>query len=335
MQKKITLGNYEGILCDYDIKNKVIEFLYNKLDLHKYRYKILNDIQTLKYLQDNEHYISPNYKGYNYLLIFLKINEINYCVLIDRKKLSYHKQQLDMKTLQVIQIHIKISDSIFRGTIFDGKLIQKDNQYIYLIQDCFYLMGNKLLEMEMSKKFIHLNTIIENHLQKDKHISYCNNFNIKLNTLYKYNEIENLIHKIIPKLLIQINGIIFFPKFSGVDILYIEKKVEKNDNVKIDKTDIIENKTINIINNYVNFLKERNYSYEVNNKTKHFWLSRTNITDVYYISEKENDEKIGIAAIPNLKISYMCDELINDKPVKFNCIYNNKFKKWIPLEKID
>ena len=27
----------------------------------------------------------------------------------------------------------------------------------------------------------------------------------------------------------------------------------------------------------------------------------------------------------------MCDDIINDKAVKFNCIFSNKFKKWIPV----
>ena len=55
------------------------------------------------------------------------------------------------------------------------------------------------------------------------------------------------------------------------------------------------------------------------------------IPDVYDIAEKENGDKEGIAMIPNLKISQLCDDLIGDKPVKFNCTFSNKFKKWIPL----
>jgi len=333
--KKIILGNNEAFITDYTIKSAVIDYLYSKIDLSKYRYLILTNIQTLKFLKENEHYISPNYKGYNYLLIFLKIENTSYCVLIDRRKLSYHKQQLDMKTIQIIQIHINISDLIYRGTIFDGKLIQKNNQYIFLIQDCLYLMGNKLLDMDMQQKLLYLDNIIDNNLDKDKKNIYCKNFIIKLNKLYKYNDLENLVTKILPELSISTNGLIFFPKISGVNILYIDKKVDKNDNVKINNNNNIENSSFNIINNYIDFLKNRSYSYENNNKTKIFWLSKTNITDVYSISENEDSEKIGIACIPNLKISHMCEKLISEKPTKFNCIYNSRFKKWMPLEIIN
>jgi hypothetical protein len=81
----------------------------------------------------------------------------------------------------------------------------------------------------------------------------------------------------------------------------------------------------------VKVTQSRTYSYEANSKMKHFWLNRTIIPDVYDISTMEHGDKIGIAMIPNLKTSQMCDNLINDVPRQFNCVYSNKFKKWIPL----
>jgi hypothetical protein len=328
IKKKIILGNNEGIILDNNIKYKIIDYLYEKIDLQNYRYIILNKIETLKFLQDNEHYISPNYKGYNYLLIMLTINNIQYSVAIDRRKLSYHKAQLDIKNIQIIQIQINTSESIFRGSIFDGKLIQKNNEYIFLIQDCFYMMGNKIFEMEMSQKLIHLDSILKNHFNNN----YCTNFEFKLNKLYKYENLNELIYEIIPKLNIQLNGLIFYPSFSGINILHIEKKKDKVEINSTNNTDIINNKSFNIIDNYVNYLKNRTYSYEQNGKIKTFWLIKTAIPDVYSLSDNINsNEKIGIALIPSLKISHMCEELIINKPTKFSCIFSNKFKKWIPL----
>jgi hypothetical protein len=335
MFKKVNIGNSDGIILENDIKTKIIDYLYDKIDLHKYRYLILNKIETLIFLQENEHFVSPNYKGYNYLLLFLTLYNKHYCVFIDRRKLSYHRNQLDMKTIQIIQLHIKTTESIFRGTIFDGKLIQKNNEYIFLIQDYFYLMGNKTFDMEINQKFIHLDIILKNHFKNEDNEIYCKNFEFKLNKIYKYNELEELIYNTIPKLTIPLNGLIFFPKYSGINILYIDKKVEipliNNNNAES-----VNNKSYDIINNYINYLKNKTYNYEnINiNKIKKFWLTKTNIPDVYYISDTEISDKLGIALIPNLKTSYMCDELINDKPVQFNCIFSNKFKKWIPI-KID
>jgi|UniRef100_A0A6C0EBX6 hypothetical protein len=354
--KKIILGNDFGYIIDNNIKNKIIDYLYSKIDLSKYRYCMLNNIQKLNFLQENIHYVSPNFKGFNYLLIIIVINNNRYCVIIDRKKLSYHKNQLDLKNLQIIQLKLNISEnnntntedylpteniisnSIFNGTIFDGKLINSNNNYIFLIQDCLYLMGHQLIDMEMNNKMNYLDSIIKTHFKKktdenSKNTNIFMNFDFKLNKLYNYNELNNLINNF-DKIKLQTSGLIFFPKLSGINIIHIEKKIEKID-YSINKNEIIDNKTYNIIYNYVDFLKSRVYSYENiddKNNNKNLWLNKSTIPDVYYISEDEKTEKIGIALIPNLKISQLCDNLINDNPIQFICTYSNKFKKWIPIK---
>jgi hypothetical protein len=344
MPKKVILGAGDAYMLDMPEKTKVIDWLYQKLDLSKHRYNILNSIQRLEFLQKNIHYISPNFKGYNYLLLFLTVENnskennskennskenIKYCVAIDRKKLSYHKSQLDMTSIQLFQFNMKINDDIFKGTIFDGKLIQNNNDYIFLIQDCFYLMGNKMLDMTMSKKMDHMNNIMNTYFKKDKNIeSYCKNFEFKLNKLYNYDELEDLISNL-SKFTFQSNGLIFYPQKSGITVLFIEKKVEKV--IISTSNDTIEQKSYHIINDFIDFLKSRSYSYEANSMIKPMWLSRTEVPDVYDISEKEHGDKIGIAMIPNLKTSQMCDNIIGDSMVRFNCVYSNKFKKWIPL----
>jgi len=332
MNKKIILGNSESILVDYDTKQRIIDWLYLKLDLSKYRYIIMNNVSKLKFLQDNEHYVSPNFKGYNYLLIMVKINNKNLCVAIDRKKLSYHKNQIDMKTLQILQINIKTTDIMYDGSIYDGKIIRSNNKYVYLIQDCYHLMGNRMIDIEMNDKMNKLDEILKNNFKKDSQ-TYCDNFEFKLNKLYVYKELEELI-KNLDKLSVETNGLLFYPKKSGVNILYLDKKTDKVD-IETKNIEIIEQKSYDIIHNFVDFLKSRKYSYESNGKNKTFWLSKTSIPDVYDLSEIENSEKIGIALIPNLKISQMCDDIINDKPIKFNCIFSTKFKKWIPLNLIE
>lgn len=331
MNKKIILGNCESYLVDYEIRQKAIDWLYLKLDLSKYRYIMLDNISKLKFLQDKEHYVSPNFKGYNYLLIMVKINNKNLCLAIDRKKLSYHKNQLDMKTIQIIQIDIKSTEIMFNGTIFDGKVIKSNNQYVYLIQDCFYLMGNQYIDFDMNEKMNKLDIILKNNFKKEN-TPYCNNFEFKLNKLYNYKELEELINNL-NKLTVETNGLLFYPLVSGVNILYLDKKSNRID-INSKNCEIINQKSYDIIHDFVNFLKSRKYSYESNGKYKVFWLSRTLVPDVYDLTDTEDSEKIGIALIPNLKISQLCDDIIKNTPVKFNCIFSNKFKKWIPLNLI-
>jgi hypothetical protein len=337
MGKKINFCSSDGFLLnDYekDFKQIVIDYLYNTLDLSKYRYNVLKDLNKLKYLQENDHYVSPNYKGFNYFLIFMTFLNKPVCVIIDKKKLSYHKNQLDMKTIFIIKLFVNTNDKIFSGTIFDGKIIQKDNKHIFLIQDCYILMNKKLLDMEIQDKMIYLNDIINTNFSNQ---NTCDNFIFKINKLYKYDQLPDLINNIIPNCGIPNLGLIFYPKFSGIIILHIETKKDDSNKINIETKCIEDVKVVsyNLLNNYKELLLSRSYSYEKEGKTKVLFIKKTNIPDVYNLYENINDVKLGIAHIPNMKISHYCAENIGNEFVKFNCIFNTKFNKWIPLEKIN
>lgn len=325
MGKKINIGHGEGLLIiENDIKNKILDYLFNTVNLSKLRYGILDSIQKLKFLQENEHYVTPNYKGINYFLLFTMIMNKQYAVLINRKKLSYHRNQVDIKNVFIVKIQVNTNINIFTGTLFDGKIIQKDDKYHFLIHDCFLIMGKNILSMEMEHKMLYLNDIINSNLSQ----SSCDNFSFKLNKLYKYNDLPDLIKNIIPTCGIESNGIIFYLKQSGNSIIHIEKKQEKI-------TKVIESKTFDIIYNFTDFLKSRVYSYEKDNKHKTFLISKTSIPDVYELYNKKDEPKIGIAHIPNLKISQYCANNIINPFTKVNCIYNLEFDKWIPLNIIN
>jgi hypothetical protein len=54
--------------------------------------------------------------------------------------------------------------------------------------------------------------------------------------------------------------------------------------------------------------------------------------DTYYLYTLENDEKIGLVGIPNLKISKWIQNLLREKREdKIRCNYNDIFKKWVPI----
>ena len=327
--KKIPFGTDEGLLItDFSIKKKVLDYLYNSLNLSKHRFIMLNTIKKLEFLKETEHYVSPSFKGFNYFLIFMNIDNKKYCVAIDRRKLSYHEGQVDLRTVFMVKINVKVSDNIFNGTIFDGKLIESNGKFIFLIQDCFHLMGKDIINMEMQKKMEHMDSILKVHFSD---IGICTNFSFKLNKLWTYMEIEDLIKNIIPNCTIQCNGLVFYPKTSGIFIIHIEKKVDKIE-IETSQVQMVESKTYDLIYNFVDYLKSRTYSYEKGSKIRKLWVSKSNIPDVYNLSEKENGERIDIAHIPNIKISHMCNEKIKDDSyVRFNCVYHTKFKKWIPV----
>jgi hypothetical protein len=333
MGKKIQIGNSEGILLnenEKEVKTKIIDYLYSTLNLSNLRYGMLDNISKLKFLQDNEHYVTPNYKGISYFLIFTKLFDKNYAILINRKKLSYHRNQVDMKTIFIVKILVNTTDKLYLGTIFDGKIVQKDNKHYFLIQDCFCMFSKKILNMEMNSKISYLNEIITLNLKETS----CENFNFKLNKLYKYDDLKDVISNIIPNCGIISNGLVFYPPISGNCIIHIEQKVNK---VEIQNSLIenIEDNSLDFISNFTEIMKKREYSYEKENKKKILYMSKTEIPDVYYLysnsQNNDNDNKIGIAHIPNLKISHYCLENITKPLTRVECVYYSKFEKWIPL----
>lgn len=321
------LGNSEAtVINDLSIKNKIIDYLFNSLEMSKYRFNMLDNLQKLNFLKDNIHYVSPNFKGFNYFLIFTSINNINQCFVIDKKKLSYHRNKVNAKFINIYRIKIQSSQSLYNGTIFDAKLVRKHSKYIMLIKDCYIMMGNKVLTMEMSDKMKYINSIINTQFTNS-----CKNFLIKVNRLYIYEDIDNIVNDIIPKCDIDILGLVFFPKYSGVTTIYIDKKQDKIDIQN--NTEQVTNESYNLIKNIVEFLSQRKYSYEEGKHVK-LHIKRTEITDVYNLYDEDN--KIGIAHVPNMKTSLMLQKnVINDDKYFVNCVFNKKFNKYIPISFIN
>jgi hypothetical protein len=320
------------IINDLDLKTKIIDYIFSIIELSKYRYNMLENIQQLNFLKANEHYVSPNFKGFNYFLLFYKFKDniqknkdSSYCIAIDKKNLSYHRNSIDVKKIYMFRVKMYAATSIFMGTLFDTKLI-KD---IMLVKDCYQLMGNNICEMEMNEKLIYIDSIIGNQFHKE----YCPNFKLKINKLYKYNMLEEIVKNIIPNSQLEITGLVFYPVKSGVSYIYNEKSIIEKANSQTTRTiSIISNESYNMIHEIKSFLTSRVYSYENNGIKKILIIEPTEITDVYnlYNTEDTDNDKLGIAHIPNYKVSTYCRENIKDK-VKCLCIFNKQFNKWIPL----
>lgn len=319
------------IINDIDLKNKIIDYIFNVINPSKYKYNILDTTQQLNFLKNNEHYVSPNFKGYNYFLIFNKFQGnpqskdfFSQCIAVDKKNLSYNKKTIDIKKVFMFKIKVMASQSIFRGTIFDTKLIKN----IMLVKDCYHVMGNNLTEMNMIEKMLYLDTILANQFQKDG----CLNFKLKINKLYKYDMLEQIINKIIPNCELDITGLVFYPVISGVSYIFNDKKQPDKIGIttnNMEETEIVKSSTYDMIHQMTEFLCSRKYSYETDGVKKVLYVEPTNITDVFNIYEM--NERIGIAHIPSLKISSYCRDNIKEK-TKCLCILNKQFNKWIPLK---
>jgi hypothetical protein len=78
-----------------------------------------------------------------------------------------------------------------------------------------------------------------------------------------------------------------------------------------------------------------------NEDYKELWISKTDDPDIYNIYDNHNiltSNKIGIAFVGTLQESIKIRNIFKDKSttitLKFKCIYNEKFKKYKPIEQI-
>jgi len=335
---KIRFGSNYGILLkDINLKKNIVNYLFSNIDLSKYRYNMLKNDMNLSFLKNNKHYVSPNFRGINYLILFMLVDSKKYCVLIDKKNLSYHKKNINYYKLNIIKIKMLTNNNLFNGTILDGKLISMSEKKIdyFLIKDCYMMMNTSCENMEMSQKMEYLNSILKNNFNGK---NYCSNFVFKLNKLYDYEDIEDIKKRAENKDSndIPIMGLEFFPKFSGISVVWLNRrkntKITINDKISNNNYEKnIENFSYDLIHNLPKVLMQRIYSYENGTERKKLYLKKTDITDVYNVYNIEDKERIGIAHIPNFKISRTCQDNVTNNYTMCECVYYNKFKKWIPL----
>lgn len=328
MDNKITVGNMTGIIANSTITNEVINFLYKSLDLYSLRYEKIDKLTS------TFPYITPNYKGVQYFIVFMKITGKSYFVMIEKSKLKFQKNKLDLKKIDLVVIKISnelLKTPVMNGSIFDGKLLNSGqsstNPWIFLIHDCFYYDNKSLLNCNIIKKF---------ELMKEMEIikmeNCCENFNFKLNVLSKTD--DKTVFTIKPY---AFDGNIYYPEMSGITALFKNNitnqskkpvKITNNDGT----VDVIKPNSLDLITNYVDFLKNRTYSFEMDGEEKEFYMIKTTIPDVYFLSSKDDSNKEHIAHIPSLKISQMCDELVPPSgAIKFKCVYSQRFSKWTPI----
>ena len=175
-------------------------------------------------------------------------------------------------------------------------------------------MGNSFISTELKQKMQLLDDLLNNQFS-----SQNKNFTFKINKLYQYNELPELVNNTIKSCSIPCQGLIFYPKFSGITMIYVEKK---NDKIEIsNETNEVNAPSYQMFQQLENFLKQRSYSYETNGKRKNFWLKSTDLTDVYDMYETKDGEKIDIVHIPNLKTSHLCYNALKDGSKKNSIVF--------------
>tara|TARA_B100001094_G_scaffold329110_1_gene391119 strand:+ start:3916 stop:4866 length:951 start_codon:yes stop_codon:yes gene_type:complete len=265
---------------------------------HKHRYaKIYND--AYKKNLNNPHILCLKTFGNPYLMYCTQINNVNYCLLIDKKIKKGHVYP------KMYIVLYRFSDDLFKGTLFETELVRdKSNNWLLEIGDIYNYKGNTTSDIEICDRMNIISSILENDFIDDTFTNVCPIEIKKYFNMYDTDKIKNFIISLNYK----IRGFYFIPKNTTYsNILYMFTDDDINDI----------------------------YSITDENKKLIFRITKTMKSDVYelYLNAKENIEKIGYAYLSNYEKSKYIKELFDIKEdINVICKFNEFFKKWEVLE---
>lgn len=334
----------------------------HKIQVIDRQYVNLNP-HMMRNVSNNEHIVSTYTNGNPYLLHLIRIDDTPCCIYIDRKlKNGYSYPKMHC-------VHYKFDSQLFDNeTIFTGELVRDVNRdWQFLISDLLLLNGVNTKSKNILARFQNINTLLENHYNPDRDNDICPIYSKRL---FQYHEIPYLFNDYLPKLSYVCKGLVFYTlnnQFSNYAwILPREDQllVKKKDEMDIDFYNANQDyKPLGFIcqdfNKKVNDFQSRftnSTSSETDNKddtpTKLvntqqpltiskeeviLKILKTDIPDIYnlYVSGN-NDDKLGIAFVPDLSTSQMLYQYFKENPTDMNikavCKYHPYFQRWIPVK---
>lgn len=287
--------------------NQLKEFILNDLKIkcngiqYNTRYAKIYNEQYSRNL-NNPHVICLKSSGTPYLLYCTQINGVNYCFLIDKKvKVGYDYPK-------IFVTHYKFTPDTFSGTLFETELVRDNqNNWFLLIGDIYFHKSSNYNQQYIMNRMNKIHELLTHNYQSDTFSDICP---IQVKKYFDFKDKDHIFQEFIPKLNYNTRGLYFIPiKASYSKILYLFKE-----------GDLVIKKDIKT--------------------TLNFLIMKTLKSDVYdlYLQGPNNIVKQGIACIPNLQCSEMIRELFEestDTDIRVECKYNEKFKKWQPLQKTE
>jgi hypothetical protein len=325
-----------------DFKKYILEqlnSLYN-VNIMNRHYEVLN-AKNIIHLQNNPYVISlKSLEGNSYYLYCLRHNDVNTCIFIDRKVCKGYSYP------RMICIKYLFDDCVFNNTLFEGEMIKYDDKkWTFIINDIISYNNSHLTNVNLIKRLSTLNTILTDHYKPDDILDVCK---LQIKRYFGYSEYDTVLESFIPSLSYKTKGLIFksihlkFPSYLYVFDEKTRENIENNSKLRNIST---QNNTQNTNNTNTNTNTNTHNTQNTNTNTNHIPLNKLDITmdielkivkgdkpDTYYLYTLDNDEKIGLVGIPNLKISKWIQNLLREKREdKVRCKYNDIFKKWVPI----
>jgi hypothetical protein len=313
--------------------------LYNVRIIQKHYYNI--DDNNIKHLTKAPHLISLRSNGNRYYIYFTLFNDIPIIYFIDMKiHTGYEKPR-------IILARGLFDISLFKNTLLDGEMIKTtENKWIFIINDIIAYEGKKLDNIILPERLKIIYSLLDKKYTPDKICDVCS-YKVKNYYYLSKKSLQELI-TISKELNYTSRGVYF----SSYYLKYKPKLFNFNEDIIISVhkkvKDITEFKELTSISAVIpqqqtsNILSTSNIVINTNNDNmRDLWISKTDEPDIYNIHDNHNiltSNKLGIAFVGSLQDSIKMRNIYKDKSMtitlKFKCKYNEKFKKYQPIEQI-
>lgn len=312
-----------------ELKSKILNEIserYNKKIINKH-YDIFTD-KSYNMLSSKPYIMNLRSNGNPYFLYLTKIGGYNQCIFIDKKIQNSYMYP------RMVIVKLWFNDYLFNNTLMEGEMIKQDNdKWLFVLHDIFVHADKSLHNINVIKRYNLMYTILANDLQH----SYQDICHFQVKKLFHYHEYDKMM-KFNDELPYTSRGIYFVPLYINFSNILLnfnsdlitkkEKQIKKKFCYGSSKqTDEEEKRPVVLVEEKKDSIDERI-----------LYLQKTNVVDVYNLYENTNEESIGIAFVNKSSTSKMLREtFLNATPVdkiKFNCKYNDRFKKWQPMVRV-
>lgn len=232
----------------FEDKKDLYNYITKQLDIFHYKYKLIEYMDELEVLKKEKYFMSANYLGINSLLIFVKINDKYYSVLIDRKTIA--RPNINIEDISLIPFNIRLNKSIYDGSILDGiSMVNKaTKERVFLATDIYYLRGKDLRQDSLKNKLLNLGVYLKNVLNESQNESNQRGAKIEINKIYKFSELDKLDEDMNRSSYYEFKGYSFYPEVSGLKLVLLNSNTEAPVNKNMfNKNVIINPEEINLI----------------------------------------------------------------------------------------
>jgi len=288
----MTTINKNKDLSQTNVKDSIIKYFLSKVTLD-YQVQQITCEQDLKTIKENEYTITPKYRGQKSWIVFVRLGENNYYAI------SFPKNKLNSKDLQLYPINLMIEKRIYDGTIMEGVYYKNSmGNKILIIDEIYILEGRDMLREKRDTRLDQTSKYFQENIERslDYQIYVCSHYapiQFNMKNLFDLTKTDQ-----------QIEGWMFYPNYyhKQLQIYYYEIKL----------TDLSEEVTQFAI----------------------FMMRKTQLPDIYDLYDAV--QRIGHAYVPNADATKKFKSWFKESntEVKVKCRFNTDLNKWMPLELI-